>query len=86
MIVGFFLDIIYLFINFLIGFLPVGNTFPTAWTTAIYTVWSYVNVFSFIVPVDMLVTCLAIAMFFHLFVFAWRGMHWIYAMIRGFKH
>jgi len=83
MIIGFLLNIAYAFVNFLVGLLPVGSAFPATWTAGIYQVWGAINAFSFIVPVNTLVTCLGIAMTFHLFVFAWKGMHWIYSLIRG---
>jgi len=85
MITGFILTLIYQFISFTVGLLPTGSAFPSEWTAGIYTVWGYVNSFSFVVPVGTLVSALAIAMSFHLFVFAWKAMHWIYSLIRGGK-
>jgi len=83
MIVGFFLNIGYTFANFLIGILPTGATLPDSWVSAVYTIWGYVNAFSFIVPVSMLLYCLGIAMAFHGFIFAWKGLHWVWSLIRG---
>jgi len=83
MITGFFLNLAYAFVVFLIGLLPTGDTLTTEWVSAVYQIWGYINTFSFIVPVDMLVACLAIAMTFHIFVFAWKGVHWIWSLIRG---
>jgi len=85
MITTVFLNIIYQIINFFIGLLPTGVTFPADWVAGVYTIWSYINAFSFIVPVDILITCLGIAVTFHLFVFGWNFMHWIYGLIRGIK-
>lgn len=83
MISGFFLDLIYGFIQFLINLLPAGATFPVAWVSGVNTIWNAVNSFSFIVPVATLTTALSIAISFHLFIFAWKGLHWIYGLIRG---
>ena len=86
MIIGFILNLLYFFISILIGFLPVGGDVSVSWVSGIYTVWAYVNMFSFVVPVNMLVTRLGIAMAFHLFVFAWHAIHWIYSLIRGYHY
>jgi uncharacterized membrane protein YdfJ with MMPL/SSD domain len=83
MIVTFFLQIAYSFLNFLVGLLPTGGSFPASWTSGIATVWGAVNVFSFIVPVGVLVTALGIAVTFHLFVFSWKFLHWLWSLIRG---
>lgn len=83
MITAFFLTIAYNFLNFLVGLLPVGSALTSTWVSGVYTLWAYINSFSFIVPVGTLVTCLAIAMAFHLFVFAWKFLHWVWSLLRG---
>jgi len=83
MITGFLLQMIYAFLTFLLGLLPSGGSIASVWVSGVYQIWGYVNSFSFIVPVNMLVFCLGIAMTFHLFVFAWKGLHWISSHIRG---
>jgi len=83
MIFTIILNIINAFISYFIQLLPIGATFPTTWTTGIYTIWSYINAFSFIVPVDTLLYALGIALTFHLFIFGWNFLHWIYGLIRG---
>jgi len=85
MITTFFIQIAYSFLSFLVGLLPVGGSIPTSWVSAVQTLWYGINAFSFIVPVATLVSCLAIAMAFHLFVFAWKFLHWLWALIRGSK-
>lgn len=85
MITGFLLTIIFFFVSFLLGILPTGSAFPIQWTEGIYAIWSYINMFSFFIPVQMIVTCIAIATAFHLFVFAWKTLHWIMSIIRGSK-
>jgi len=83
MIIGFLLNVIYAFIAFLLGLLPSGSSLPSEWVSAVYSIWGYINSFSFIVPVTTLVLALSIAMGFHLFVLGWKALHWLYALIRG---
>lgn len=83
MITSILLNLVFAFISFFINLLPVGVLFPTAWITGVYTIWSDINAFSFIVPVSTLLTCLTIAIAFHLFVFGWNFLHWLYGIIRG---
>jgi len=83
MITTLLLNIFFVFIGFFLALLPVGGAIPAAWTSGIQTVWSDVNAFSFIVPVGTLVTCLGIALTFHLFQFGWNFFHWIYGLLRG---
>jgi len=83
MIITIFLNVLQQIITYFLSLLPVGTVFPTAWVSGVYAIWGYVNAFSFIVPVQMLVTCLGIALVFHLFQFGWNFMHWIYGIIRG---
>jgi len=83
MIIGFLLNIAYNFLTFMVGLLPLGGSIPTEWTSALLAVWGYINAFSFIIPVDTLLLCLGIAMTFHLFIFGWKGLHWLLSLIRG---
>jgi len=83
MITTVFLNVIYTVISYFIFLLPDGTEIPASWVSGVYTVWSYVNAFSFIVPVDVLLSALALALTFHLFVFGWNLMHWIYGLVRG---
>jgi len=83
MITGFILTIIYYFIAFLVGLLPLGSDFPASWVVAVNQIWGYINAFSFIVPVSTLVYVLGIAISFHLFIFAWKVIHWVLSLIRG---
>jgi len=83
MITTIFLNIITGIISFFVNLLPDGGAIPTSWISGVYTIWSNINAFSFIVPVDVLLYCLGIAMAFHLFQFGWNLFHWIFGMIRG---
>jgi len=79
-------NIIYGILAYFVSLLPQGSPLPSIWIADVYTIWSYINSFSFIVPVDTLLYCLGIAMTFHLFIFAWKSMHWLYGLIRGYSH
>lgn len=86
MIIGFLLNILYGFINLLVGYLPVGGSVPSTWISGIYSIWSYVNLFSFVVPVNTILSCLGIALVFHGFIFAWHGIHWVISLVRGYHY
>jgi len=77
MIVSFLLTILYAFFNLILLIVPAGQNVPTEWTSAIYYIWGYINAFSFIVPVTVLLWALGIALAFHLGVYLWRLFHWI---------
>lgn len=81
MISTFLLTILYFFINGMLGLLPTAGVFSTEWLQAVYTFWAMVNAFSFIVPVQALLTALSIALAFHLAVFLWKVTHWIITKI-----
>jgi len=83
MITSLFLNVVYSFLGYFIALLPLGSGFPASWTTGVYTIWAGINAFSFIVPVDVLLYALGIALTFHLFQFGWNFMHWIYGLLRG---
>jgi len=83
MITQFIVDIPAYLILMLIGILPVGQTVPPDWIAAVYQIWAAVNAFSFIVPVDTLLSVLTLALFFHLAIFGFKAFHWIITKIPG---
>lgn len=86
MITTVFLNIVTQIVYFFLSLLPAGIEFPEEWVNAVYSIWSAINAYSFIVPVDTLVWCLGVALVFHLFQFGWNFMHWIFALFRGHQH
>jgi len=82
MIVGFLISIAYSFLSFLLGFLP-SYSLPAGWVSGVFTLWSDVNAFSFVVPVATLLLCLTIAIFFHVTILAWRFIGWVIRKIPG---
>jgi len=83
MITDFFLSLPAYLLQFIVGVLPAGQQVPTEWTSAVFKVWSYINSFSFIFPVDTLLWCLGIAMTFHLAIFTFHAVQWIIRHIPG---
>jgi len=81
MILQFLISIPAYLLQMLFLILPDGGTIPTEWINAVYTIWSYINAFSFIVPVDTLLWCLGIAMVFHLAILGFKVFHWIITKI-----
>jgi len=82
MIVTFILQIAYAFINFLIGFLPVGSLPPQITTALTYFV-GVINSFNFLFPIDTLITVLGISISFELAVVFFHFINWVYHKIRG---
>jgi len=82
MITSFLLSVLYQFLSFFIGLLPSVD-FPTAITTAISTIWYYLNAVSFLLPVSTILTVLGLAITFHLAILGWRLAHLIGGYIRG---
>jgi len=83
MITDFFLSIPAYVLQAVVSILPNGQTVPAEWTAAVFTVWGYVNSFSFIFPVDTLLWCLGVAMTFHLAIFSFHIFMWIVKRIPG---
>jgi len=81
MISDFILSIPAFLLQAVINFIPNGNGVPAEWTSAVYSIWGYINEFSFIVPVTTLLWALGIALTFHLSIFAFRAIHWIITKI-----
>jgi len=85
MITSFLLNIGSSFVSFLIGLLPSSSGVPTEWTSAVYTIWSDINAFSFIVPVDTLLQVLILALTFHFAIFLYHLTMWVIRKIPGMQ-
>jgi len=81
MIVGFLLNIPAYFLQTIIGLLPNGGAMPEEWVSAVFTIWDYIEAFSFIVPVGTLLSVLGLALAFHLAIFTFKVFHWIITKI-----
>lgn len=85
MIADFLLSIPAYIIQAMISVLPDGSALPVEWVNAVYSIWSYVNSFSFIVPVNTLLFCLGISLTMHFGVFAWEALNWVIRKIPGMQ-
>lgn len=81
MITTIFLNVLFALLAFILQTLPLGGSIPMEWTNGVYSIWAAINAFAFIVPVQMLVTALGIAMVFHLSILSFRLFHWIITKI-----
>lgn len=83
MIPGFFLNLLYYFLSFMISILPVGGTLPQSWVSSLLLMWGYAQSFSYVIPISTLLTVLSLAMTFHISIFAFRLVKWLVHLIRG---
>jgi len=81
MIIGFFLSLFYTFISFIVGLLPT-SAFPSEISSAITTFWSYVNLFSMVVPVQTIITVLGLSFTYLATLLVWDAFHWVLRRIR----
>lgn len=71
------------FLQSIIMLLPQSSGVPTEWIESLYTMWGYVNAFSFIVPVNTIVFCLSTIMGYYLIVFGFDLIAWLLKKIPG---
>jgi len=84
MITNFLLSILSAFVNGVVSFLPVGSL-PTEISSALATMWGYVNLFSYVVAVDTLIQVVGLVLVFDLVVMAWHFINWIIRKIPGMQ-
>lgn len=82
MIPAFFLDLLYRFLNLLLGFLPSGSL-PTEIGTSLTTIVGYMNTFNFFFPIQELFVLLGVALAFELALQVFYFANWVYHKIRG---
>jgi len=83
MITGFFLSLPAYLLMVVFALFPTGQPAPPEWVSSVYLIWSYIDSFSFIVPVDTLLWCLGVAMVFHLSIFLYHALSWLLKKIPG---
>lgn len=81
MIFTFLISIPAYLIQAVVNFLPAGQAVPSEWISAVHSIWSYIEAFSFILPVDVMLWCLGVALGFHLAIFGFKVFHWIITKI-----
>jgi len=82
MITGFLLQVLYAFFTFFIGLLPVIDI-PSNVEQAFTTVFAYLNMFSFIVPVGTLLTVLGIVLAYYVAILLLDISLWLIHLVRG---
>lgn len=84
MITSYLLQFLYLFLSGLLNLLPTGSL-PVQVSSAISTVWGYVNAFSYVIAVDTLIQVVIIATSFDVAVLLWSLLNWIIRKIPGMQ-
>lgn len=77
------LTIIYTFIIFLVAVLPTSTGLSTEVTDAITNVMEIAYNFDFIIPMDVVIDVLLIAVGFHAGVLAYKALMWVARKIPG---
>lgn len=77
MITGFFLDLPYYFLSFLIGLLPASQGFPPDILSAAQYIGSKIGIFGPVMPIETLSACLGILFAAQLGVWAFKSLKWI---------
>jgi len=76
MIVGFFLNIGLVIVNFIVNLLPT-TPFPPQIPEGIIAFWGYVNLFSLVIPVSTLLTVIVFSLFYEGAILVWHAFHWL---------
>lgn len=84
MIITLLLNIVWNFLHGLTLLLPTGHL-PVAITTSFNYLWSLVNAFSFVIPVDTLLQAIAVVLAFDGAMMIWRFINWIIRKIPGMQ-
>jgi len=84
MIITFFLTVLYNFLSFVLSFLPTGNL-PVGISSAITSVWGYINAFSYVIALDTFLQVLLLVLAFDFIVFSWHVIQWIIRKIPGMQ-
>jgi len=84
MISTFFLNILFAFVDFVVGFLPSGHL-PTSITTAFNYFVGVANTFSYVVPIDTLLQAALIVLAFDGAMLGWYLLNWIIRKIPGMQ-
>lgn len=82
MIIGFFLAILQAVVGFIVGLLPT-IPLPTGVNDAVSLAWGYINALDWLLPIDTILSVLALAMTFHVSILIWRLMHLVGGYLRG---
>jgi len=82
MITGFFLNILYSIVAFIVEVLPVV-AYPTEITNAVLLFWGTMQSFSWLFPMGTLVSVMGIATAYYLSAIGWKFGNFIFRYLRG---
>lgn len=82
MIIGFFINIFFNFLNFIFGFLPTG-TLPTDVSNGISYIVGVVYMFDAFIPVGTFLTLLGLSFLLQIIVQTYKLSMYIISLIRG---
>jgi len=82
MITGFLLQILYVFIQFIVDLLPEWE-FPTGIIQAWALIWGFMNGLNFLFPVATLLQVLTLSIAFEILVVKWHLGHRVISYLRG---
>jgi len=77
MIGDIFLNFVYVVVASLIGFLPQSQGFPETFHQAMLGIGGYFGMFSPLIPIDILLTCVTIIFTVEIAVFGFRTLKWV---------
>jgi len=82
MITGFFLSIFTAIISFFVGLLPTVPI-PAGALNAFTSVWTFINAYSFLLPVSTMLEVLSIVMTYYVAILVFDIALWIIHLLRG---
>jgi len=82
MITTFLLTLLYNFVGLLLSILPV-YALPTSISSSLSSMVGYIQAFSFVLPVDTMVSVVSSATVFFIGVLVFKIFHWIIGKLRG---
>lgn len=77
MITEFLMSIPFYLVRSLINIIPAGGGVPSEFTSALHTMWGYVQSFSFILPVNTILWCIGVTIAFEVGIFLWGATNWL---------
>lgn len=83
MITSFFLNIIYVVLNFAIQVLPLSSGLPSQVTDAVNFVLGLLSQWTFILPLATLFTILSYTLLIEFALWSFHGAMWVYKKVRG---
>lgn len=83
MIVSALLNIMYTLVNGILNIFPTTPAFPTTFITSVAAVWGFFTFWSYLFPVNTLVTIVGLMFLFQSIFWTWQGLKWLISVVRG---